>query len=406
MMLERLDTVIAFAVIMLGVSLLITVATQMISSFLGLRGTNLLWGIKTILQDSGISATADKLARKLAREILTDPMISDSVASRVAKWPVIGYLTRRWRLASAIRPAELSRVLAKIQVNPKNYGGPVAAKAIQGAIQGALSAWPDLDPAALDKIHKLQTAFTAAGTNWTMAADKVVQQMADSASQSISKLETSFNTAMDRVSQRFAMSMRFATIILAFVVAFGVHLDSVQLLKKLAMSPEQRNALVSMRDVMLKQAETVSVSLPSAAPASGPVVAPGILKEAMDNLKKAAPDSHLPAAPDFASYAEAANWLRSNNQGALEPRYQQAVATALQQHATDINNQLLQSGFRLIPSPYSLWPLCQDAENLIGILISAAFLSLGAPFWFNTLKGLSSLRTVVADNEAKGTGKA
>ena len=32
MTLDRLDTVIAFAVVMLGVSLLITIATQMISS--------------------------------------------------------------------------------------------------------------------------------------------------------------------------------------------------------------------------------------------------------------------------------------------------------------------------------------------------------------------------------------
>ena len=83
MTLERVDTVIAFAVIMLGVSLLITIATQIISSLLALRGANLLWGIKTVLADCGI--TTDELeSERIAREVLTDPTISDSVFSRFA----------------------------------------------------------------------------------------------------------------------------------------------------------------------------------------------------------------------------------------------------------------------------------------------------------------------------------
>jgi hypothetical protein len=49
MILEYLDTIIAFVVILLGVSLLITILNQMISALLGYRGTNLLWGIQTVL---------------------------------------------------------------------------------------------------------------------------------------------------------------------------------------------------------------------------------------------------------------------------------------------------------------------------------------------------------------------
>jgi len=48
--LEKLDTLIAFAVVMLGVSLIITILTQIISTFLGLRGSNLLWGIQTLFE--------------------------------------------------------------------------------------------------------------------------------------------------------------------------------------------------------------------------------------------------------------------------------------------------------------------------------------------------------------------
>jgi hypothetical protein len=388
---------------MLGVSLLITVASQIISSFLGLRGSNLLWGIKTILQESGITTDLDKIAR----EVLTDPKISDSVFSKFGRIKVIGYLTRRWRLASAIRPDELSRILVRIAAAPDKFGGPSTSKAINDALSA-------VDQVAHNKLQRLQAELVPAGSAWTVAADRVVQQVTDSARQSVLKLETSFATAMDRVAQCFAMKMRICAVIFAVVVAFGVHLDSLNLLQQLATNPEQRNALVNMRDAMLKQAQSVipaaRPAAPDAEPAVGapaqPVVAPAILKEAMDNLKKTATDSHLPATPDFASYTEAANWFRSNGQDTLEPRYQQAVASALQQHATDINNQLVQNGFRLIPSPYSLWPLFKGKQNLLGILITAAFLSLGAPFWFNALKGLTNLRTTLADNEKKETGKA
>ncbi len=38
-----------------------------------------------------------------------------------------------------------------------------------------------------------------------------------------------------------------------------------------------------------------------------------------------------------------------------------------------------------------------------GILVSGALLSLGAPFWFNSLKALTNLRPVVAQKEKKET---
>jgi hypothetical protein len=35
----------------------------------------------------------------------------------------------------------------------------------------------------------------------------------------------------------------------------------------------------------------------------------------------------------------------------------------------------------------------------LGVLVSVLFLSLGAPFWFNTLKSLTSLKSTVAQKE-------
>jgi hypothetical protein len=46
-MLSYLDAAIGFAVVMLGISLLITILTQMVSALVNHRGGNLLWGVKT-----------------------------------------------------------------------------------------------------------------------------------------------------------------------------------------------------------------------------------------------------------------------------------------------------------------------------------------------------------------------
>lgn len=75
-MLDSLDTLIAFVLIMLVVSLLITIVVQMCSAFLNLRGLNLLKGFgKTfavILPDlASVSDIEDKekKAKKLASYI-------------------------------------------------------------------------------------------------------------------------------------------------------------------------------------------------------------------------------------------------------------------------------------------------------------------------------------------------
>lgn len=41
-----------------------------------------------------------------------------------------------------------------------------------------------------------------------------------------------------------------------------------------------------------------------------------------------------------------------------------------------------------------------EPRHLLGILITASLLSLGAPFWFNALKTVSALKPIVASKAA------
>jgi len=82
MMLQHLDAVIAFAVVMLGVSLVITVGTQIVVSLLGLRGTNLRRSLTDLFETASPDREAKRYAKEIARRVLRHPLISDSVFSR------------------------------------------------------------------------------------------------------------------------------------------------------------------------------------------------------------------------------------------------------------------------------------------------------------------------------------
>jgi hypothetical protein len=400
MTLDRLDTAIAFVVIMLGVSLLITIATQILSALLGLRGTNLLWGLKTVLKDCGITTKADEIAR----EILSDPRISDSVFSGLKDKKLLDLITRRWRLATAIRPDELSRVLNGIA---DRYARN-KEQMIADSITRALSMRDAVAEKRLDELQKV------VGAGWASAASSVIERVTGSARDSILQLETAFATVMDRVGQRFAMTTRLWSVLFAVLIAFGLHLDSIALLERFAANPDQRAAVLGARAAILEEAQRAhpgtappaTATQPALDSNAPPMVSPAILKSAMESLKKAEPKSRLPQVPDFAGYSEAITWLGSHNQGALESRFQREVILALEARATEINNLLTQSGFSLIPKPWKLRPLFDSRRNLLGILITSALLSLGSPFWFNTLKQLSNLRTVLAENEKAEAAKA
>ena len=103
----------------------------------------------------------------------------------------------------------------------------------------------------------------------------------------------------------------------------------------------------------------------------------------------------------------------------IEADYSQLVTAMKLQALLDLMTKVAgASQIQLLPTPYPIsfnpdWPSggllgwlhvfkIRDAwswppHRLLGILISAALLSLGAPFWFNTLKSLTNLRPKLAD---------
>jgi len=435
-MLEKLDTLLAFAVVMLGLSLIITILTQIISTFLGLRGSNLLWGIETLFNKLAPALkTAGLTPLDLAKEILLDKSISDSTFSRAGDMWVIGqfvmFLTGfwpgsriipRWQYATAIRPEELVRVLHD-KIDSLGVGHP-AIRVLKDVLEARD---PETDRrlqmlnAALQEIRLPASApapaqaavavpaSTAPNPNYAVQVDKILQQVTDAAQQSVGKLDTWFSSTMDRVAQRFAVQVRFWTVVFAFLVAFGAHLDCLRLLDQLSTSPETRAALVNMRNGMLGEAKTLLPPAAGAAAAEVPI-SPEILSEALTELKrndpKVANAGAIPA--DTTSVGDVAAWLiaQPGVPTTAGADYRKTVIGILREHADKIDKDLTKAGVQLIPSPYPGVLNFDSKRNFLGILLAAAALSLGAPFWYNALKNLSNLRTVVANKEQQESSGA
>ena len=104
-MLDSLDTLIAFVLIMLVVSLLITIAVQITAALLNLRGVNLLNGLASTF--AVIDPDIEKNRKDLARFVLRGRLLSDSC---LPSWKVL----RWWRLAAAMRPDEIFDAIQRI----------------------------------------------------------------------------------------------------------------------------------------------------------------------------------------------------------------------------------------------------------------------------------------------------
>ena len=113
----------------------------------------------------------------------------------------------------------------------------------------------------------------------------------------------------------------------------------------------------------------------------------------------------LETVPGFASREDAGSWLLGTLDGnpALErliAAYQQEVnaelvsdSDKLMDQSASLKSELASSQFKLFQDD-AAW--AHSSSKLPSLLITVAFLSLGAAFWYNTLQNIASLRPQMA----------
>ena len=402
-MLNTLDTVIAFAVIMTVLSLLITLVVQMVSAALSLRGKNLANALALTFQT--IDPTIGKYAHSLAAQILCDPIFSDSLwqkknrnldenaqkfiaaqrklrdatlrrlddparaeaiskataevntakaavtipnvrPNRETPW---GFWAIPWsgamQIATAIRPGEIYRVLQEMrEMTPEEAQLLNIPKQLPEKARGLIAALHRLDLPAIESRVKLKDIAAAAKIFAPEQQKAVLDSLGSfgatverATTQAYDRFQRWFGSGQDRAEQWFQIHVRMVTIVAAITASIFLQLDTVEIYDKLRHEPKLVEALVKAAPGTLEQGAAV--------------------------------------------------------QGQLD-------ANAREKAFADLKEKIDSTGFELLPRGwFARWPAEKFwwFNHLFGLALSAGLLTLGAPFWFNLLKNLMSLRPAVAN---------
>ena len=228
------------------------------------------------------------------------------------------------------------------------------------------------------------------------------------------KFDAWFSTAQDRAQQWFQLHTRGLTIGASFLIAFLFQLDAVEIFHHVSVSPAARNALVAASQGIVQQAD-------------------GVLREKGDLVQRIADDWNR-AQPDYVlshtsilrNTAQLEDEVRKLTSEASDPmseadfraQFQQIRDSAIKSHFAEkkelldeLERRVDASAFDFIPAGFWRWPTqvpaASDASpawyyfwsywrHTLGMLLCTALLTLGAPYWYNLLKNLTSLRPALA----------
>jgi hypothetical protein len=404
-MLEQLDTVIAFATVMLMLSLLVTTVVQMAISVSNLRGKCLLEGTEQLLTQ--LYPDLKGQAHAIAKKVLTHSAIGERAAS------LRDLLPERFRavvrlptnLAVAIRPEELILVLKELAEDGTAFDPATreSIKTLFNSTPGKGS--PEMVAKAEELLKKLEGQFP----NQAQDLKNAVENVLGSTQSIVVKVDAWFDTVMDRTSEIFKYYTRQVTVVVAVLLALLLHVDSLAILDQLSQDEDLRARLVQMNDTAQESAKKVIAmeDQPLATQAIQNLARDEKQPEVMKTVAAlcAQPDVNLCFA-GLKMRQDGETWL---NKSLPEPKQRvleayekeftvvtQAHLKSLGQSFQELQDHLAETQLAIVPEPIP-WPWqFKSWRNLFGVVMTAFFLSLGAPFWYNALRKLSDLRPIVA----------
>lgn len=356
-MLNTLDVLIGFTVVMLVVSMAVTMLTQFIgTSVLDLRGRSLKSGVARLLalMDNGLTRGE---SRKIADHVLRNPLVGKA---RMA-W------NDSYGLASVVHREELVKLLLDFAIpGDATKADPQEAvdePSLRHKLRASLAANGIDDPAAvLEAVRTKVTDLEKSNPEMSHSARLNMALLHHAASPYLSKLNSWFDQTVDRVSELFTRRIRLVTALVALVMALFLQLDSIGLINRLSVDDELRNRLV-------EKAVTEQEAL-------GSRVEQG--EAALARLGTAPAVEGEPPADDQPPPA---------------------------QPLVEVRRTIEEVGVVSLPRDLGAWRGAWWVEGrggafrwpfLFGVLLSAALLSLGAPFWYATLGNLLKMRSLIA----------
>ena len=336
MLTDVLGLVIAFSVVMLLLSLMVTSLGQATQHAFRLRSRNLQNGVAAAINQTSSedAATSKQIAAELMNSVAVTP------------------------LGGATKP---NSGIAK-------YRGPEVT-------------W--VDPEALKK------AFSEISNANGIEPDKVADL---------------FKKSDLPLKKRFSLTMRIVSFFWALVIACVFQISTPALVEQLSVDPVLRQQIASRADEVIVYASGKLEQIDNDAEVYSAVVQSMVHK--YPDLKKQFEGLDTDTAwlgdlseelADVIETDSRADAIVESFEDALSAAYKKASDKALDS-AKSTANQL--SMINITPFRYGR-SFYNSAENLIGLLMTVILLSLGAPFWFNTLKTAVSFRDLLQPRPPK-----
>jgi len=217
-MFRSLDALIGFATVMLVLSLVVTVLTQLVANFLKLRSQHLRHGVLQIFLNLGWEFAGER-AKALAREIVSGK--------------------------DAITREDLIESLLALAQNTPELKNKIAALV------------PALDPPALlALLRRTALELSVERPDLAAAAVRSTAMARTPVSGLASEVFGVFDSTMDQVSERFTSQSRKLVAFFGIALALALPLDTLDLLQRFTRSDAARDQAVAL-------AQTLAVNEPS-----------------------------------------------------------------------------------------------------------------------------------------------
>jgi hypothetical protein len=328
-MLKTIDIFIGLALVMLLVSMIVTVITQIATTLLNSRGKHLKNGIADMLEQLHPGITRG-FAEEIADTALRNPLVSDA----------------NGQLGNVVHREELTKLLLELGADdgPKKLSAEARQALCYALVENGVcqNGTPDqIRDQIRDRmknVRSLALQLELAHPELTNAARTRVALIQQANSQFLAKINLWFDQTMDRASERFTAHTRYVTFFAGLAVALALQLDTAALVSRLSTDAELRSSLLTIAQQQ---------DGPAAGPANAAVHLTDIDRQ---NLKD----------------------LVVNN------------VIGIPQSVTDW---------------FARWHWDNVLTKILGIILTAFLLSLGAPFWYGTLQNLIRLRSVLASKD-------
>jgi hypothetical protein len=375
-MLKTLDILIGAVTVLLLFSMAVTVITQAVTSLLNKRGTHLLAGLASLIQQIGIPER--DIAQQIAHAVLSHPIIAET----------------NGKLGTVIHRQEFTRLLMDLAAS--RAGASALEPTALSALQQMLKANGITDPAQTLKNIRTMTLVIAA-SNPTLAnhVRDEVAILQEAASDYVAKVHTWFDQSMDRVSQSFARHAQRVTVVASFVVVLAVQLDIIAVVDRLSIDDQFRASLVNSA---VKDFSNKALG-PAASNTSNPPAGSTATQPASTTAPPSTGNTQ-PATAANTSPTGTTTPAASTTPAPTTP----APSTAAPAPPPNVDphpyyDLLNVAGLITLPTSSSWFEQIKDPRKYPGMVLSFLLISLGAPFWYNILKNLIGLRSSLAQTD-------